>query len=552
MAITKKVLKDFTFLIIPATPERLYNIKRSAYESAGAQVIDTLEDERTPSHIVLINKEWTYTKVLTYLSVHQLPKLTRLVKDEWVSRCIENGNLVEIGADDEILPTTSVKHEPQEESPIIKQEDKDKLEVTPAKKEESDNTNRVKREYEKSESGSGHESAEEPAEKRHKPAHDHRKQTGKTRKLTWDSVLLSKPHKHEKTESENPNQMVIDIFSHLEKHYEAVKDTFRALAYRRAVATLKEQTERKITTAEEAIKLKGIGEHLAEQLQEIVETHHSERLDYFQSKTKNVALELLMGIYGVGPTIARRWVGEGVRTLEDALARPDLTPQQRIGIEHYKDFNTKMPRAETQQHFEIVKATMQKLDKDVIAECMGSYRRKEEFCGDIDIIITLPIGLEPDREKALVRLREVLLNAIVILAKQGFLTCALTGPEPQAYDYNVPRIIDAVGFFDKWYGASTVPSNHGVWRRIDLLIVPPDEIGAARLYFTGNGLFNRTIRLLAQHKGFSLSQHGLFRDVARGKRREKLSEGVLVESKSEHRIFEILEIPYREPEDRNM
>ena len=150
------------------------------------------------------------------------------------------------------------------------------------------------------------------------------------------------------------------------------------------------------------------------------------------------------------------------------------------------------------------------------------------------------------------RLREVLLNAIVILAKQGFLTCALTGPEPQAYDYNVPRIIDAVGFFDKWYGASTVPSNHGVWRRIDLLIVPPDEIGAARLYFTGNGLFNRTIRLLAQHKGFSLSQHGLFRDVARGKRREKLSEGVLVESKSEHRIFEILEIPYREPEDRNM
>ena len=78
------------------------------------------------------------------------------------------------------------------------------MEVTPAKKEESDNTNRVKREYEKSESGSGHESAEEPAEKRHKPAHDHRKQTGKTRKLTWDSVLLSeKPHKHEKTESAN-------------------------------------------------------------------------------------------------------------------------------------------------------------------------------------------------------------------------------------------------------------------------------------------------------------------------------------------------------------
>ena len=122
MAITKKVLKGFTFLIIPATPERLYNIKRSAYESAGAQVIDTLEDERTPSHIVLINKEWTYTKVLTYLNVDQLPKLTRVVKDEWVSRCIENGNLVEIGADDEILPTTSDKHMSRRKSrPLLKE-----------------------------------------------------------------------------------------------------------------------------------------------------------------------------------------------------------------------------------------------------------------------------------------------------------------------------------------------------------------------------------------------------------------------------------------------
>ncbi|KAF5095892.1 hypothetical protein D0Z00_002979 [Geotrichum galactomycetum] len=543
--VKSKVLNNFTFFIIPATPKRLHNIKQSAYESAGAQVIDTLEDEHTPSHIVLVNKEWTYAKVLAYLKVDELPKLTRVVKDEWVSRCIENGKVVEIGADDEILPTTVVKNEPQAEPSEIKQEDKDKFEVLPVKTEESN-------ESDESEYRSNHENTEEPTEKKRKPARDHRKQTGKTRKLTWDSVLLSQPHKVEKTESGNPNQLVIDIFSHLENHYTAAKDTFRALAYRRAVATLKQETDRKITTAEEAIKLKGIGEHLAEQLQEIVETHHSERLDYFHSKVENVALEVLMGIYGVGPAKARRWVGEGVRTLEDALARPDLTPQQRIGIEHYDDFNTKMPRAETQQHFEIVKTVVQKLDKDTIVECMGSYRRKEEFCGDIDIIITLPIGLEPDTEKALVRLREVLLNTVVILAKQGFLTCALTGPDPLAYDYNVSRILDAVGSFDRWYGASTVPSNYGVWRRIDLLIVPPDEIGATRLYFTGNGLFNRTIRLLAQHKGFSLTQHGLFRDVARGKRREKLSEGLLVESKSEHRIFDILEIPYREPEERSM
>lgn len=265
-----------------------------------------------------------------------------------------------------------------------------------------------------------------------------------------------------------------------------------------------------------------------------------------------MALELLTGIYGVGSTTARQWVQEGVRTLDDALARADLTHNQRIGITHYNDFNAKMERAETEQHYNIVKTVVKKLDADAMVECMGSYRRKAELCGDIDIIITLPIGLEPDEKKALERLRELLLNTIVILSQQGFLKCTLAGPDPEAYDYNVPLMLDSESSINKWYGASTIPSMKGVWRRIDLLVVPPDEIGATRIYFTGNGLFNRTMRLLAQHKGMSLTQHGLFRDVKRGKRGEKLSEGELIESKSEHRIFELLKIPYREPEERNM
>jgi DNA polymerase IV len=48
-----------------------------------------------------------------------------------------------------------------------------------------------------------------------------------------------------------------------------------------------------------------------------------------------------------------------------------------------------------------------------------------------------------------------------------------------------------------------------------------------------------------------LNQRGLYKDVMRGKGREKITEGELLESASENRIFEILGVPWRPPEHRN-
>ena len=58
------------------------------------------------------------------------------------------------------------------------------------------------------------------------------------------------------------------------------------------------------------------------------------------------------------------------------------------------------------------------------------------------------------------------------------------------------------------------------------------------------------MRLLAGTKGMRLNQRGLYKDVIRGKRREKLSEGTLVEGKDEKKIFEVLGVPWRPPEHR--
>lgn len=85
---------------------------------------------------------------------------------------------------------------------------------------------------------------------------------------------------------------------------------------------------------------------------------------------------------------------------------------------------------------------------------------------------------------------------------------------------------------------------------MDLLLVPEAEMGAALIYFTGNDIFNRSMRLLARKKGMRLNQKGLYKDVKRGRRGEKLNEGTLVEGRCERRIFEVLGVPWREPGER--
>lgn len=79
-----------------------------------------------------------------------------------------------------------------------------------------------------------------------------------------------------------------------------------------------------------------------------------------------------------------------------------------------------------------------------------------------------------------------------------------------------------------------------MWRRLDLLFVPWDEFGATLIYFTGNDIFNRGIRLLASKKGMWLNQHCLYKDVMRGRQWERIIEGTLVEGQREEKIFEIL------------
>ena len=206
-----------------------------------------------------------------------------------------------------------------------------------------------------------------------------------------------------------------------------------------------------------------------------------------------------------------------------------MTENQRIGIDHYEDFKSRIPRAEVEQHGNVVRKTLHKLDPTFEVIVGGSYRRGADTSGDVDCIITRPAT-------GSAHIRAVVLDQLVPrLIKSGFLVASLATTNRDDGS--------------KWHGASKLP-NSTTWRRLDLLLVPSDEIGAALIYFTGNDIFNRSLRLLASTKGMRLNQRGLYRDVIRGKGREKLSEGTLVEGKDEKKIFEVLGVPWRPPEHR--
>ena len=332
-----------------------------------------------------------------------------------------------------------------------------------------------------------------------------------------------------KSSSQNPNSRTIEVLDQMCKYYDQMNDQWRTLAYRRAITTLRKQTT-KISTSEEAVALPFIGSRLADKIEEIVLTDRLRRLDSTRDDPMDKVLRLFLGVYGVGLSQASKWIQAGHRTLDDLVTKAKLTDSQKIGIEHYHDFAERIPRAEVEAHGKFVISALKKLDPGFQATIMGSYRRGAKDSGDIDLIISKPGA-------SVATLREIVFQELVpSLLKSGFLKVKLASSS---------RHDDGT----KWHGVSCLSSSK-TWRRIDLLLVPDEEMGAALIYFTGNDIFNRSNRLLASKKGMRLNQRGLYKDVIRGKNRERLTEGTLVEGRDEKRIFEILGVPWRGPTER--
>jgi DNA polymerase IV len=348
----------------------------------------------------------------------------------------------------------------------------------------------------------------------------------------------------------NPNARTIEILQQLCDYYIKTNDHWRQHSYRKAINILKRQTV-KITSEEQAMALPTIGPRLAKKIEEIVTTDQLRRLEHAKQDATSIAFDRFYKIYGVGSSQANKWIAQGFKTLEDLQEGAKLNVNQRIGIEHYDDLNTRIPRAEVTALGDYVKGTAKDIDSAVELLVGGSYRRGSDSSGDIDFIVTKK-GTQSAEE-----LLPFLERLVSKLTETGFLVATLAS-------FHSVRMSKPDSSGSKWHGCCILPREvweianpsvekeeyRPIWRRIDFLLVPETEYGAALIYFTGNDIFNRSIRLLASKKGMRLNQRGLYRDVLGGPNRTKLTLGHLLEGRSEKRIFEILGVQWRPPHER--
>jgi DNA polymerase IV len=264
-----------------------------------------------------------------------------------------------------------------------------------------------------------------------------------------------------------PNARTVMILQQLCDYYYRTNNHYRALSYRRAINTLSEQPE-KVTMAKEAEMLPFIGGSIGSKIEEIVKTDRLQILEHTQNDANSQVLQLFLGIYGVGLSTANQWMAKGFRTLDDLLRHAPLTPNQRIGVEHYKDLNTRIQRSEVKALGDHVKDEAAKIDKDIELLIGGSYRRGADSSSDIDIIIT-KAGTKSSEE-----LTPFLEALLANLMKKGFLTATLASHNQRSSSNR-----DNNG--SKWHGCCVLPSTvgfyedgkdgHSPWRRIDFLLV---------------------------------------------------------------------------------
>ncbi|CAJ2502023.1 Uu.00g048760.m01.CDS01 [Anthostomella pinea] len=331
------------------------------------------------------------------------------------------------------------------------------------------------------------------------------------------------------SKKENPNAKTMELLEAWKAERELQSDgKWRAHSLRKAIATLRQQPT-KVTTAAKARLLPNIGDDIADKIHEIVQTGTLRHLEEALSNPDREVLSVFLNIYDVGQSRAYQWIAKGFRTLDDLKAKAELSANQRVGIEHYDDLLTRIPRAEVEALGSCVKKTAKIIDPKVELIIGGSYRRGADDSGDIDMIITKP-GTSTTQDLV------PFLNRLVdTLTGEGFLTVALAAH----------RDGSSIGS-SKWHGCCVLPDSafpgakedyRPVWRRIDLLLVPETEMGAALIYFTGNDLFNRSLRLLARKKGLRLNQR-------------VLSGLGVSEGRDERKIFELLGVHWREPHER--
>ncbi|XP_011163672.1 DNA polymerase beta [Solenopsis invicta] len=326
----------------------------------------------------------------------------------------------------------------------------------------------------------------------------------------------------------NPNQDLCDFLMELADYERNVsKNVYKYNAYRKAAGTLGALTER-VQSGKEAKKLPGIGEKIAKKIDEFLQTGKLQKLEDIKKDETNVSISLLARVSGIGPAKAKELVEAGIKTLEDLKKHQNkLTHHQKLGLKYFDDFEKKIPRAEIVEIEKILKKAIKELNSAYLITICGSYRRGKEESGDIDVLVTHPDYISTAKNE---KKKTISLKAIVeCLEKKKLITDTISLGST------------------KFMGVCRLSEDKDKpFRRLDIRLTFHDQYYCAILYFTGSDLFNKNMRAHALEKKYTLNEYALKRLTTEG------LPGEAEKITSEEDVFKFLDLPYKEPKDRNV
>jgi DNA polymerase lambda len=359
----------------------------------------------------------------------------------------------------------------------------------------------------------------------------------RNQKEKLDSILDQR-HACEALGAVNLNANISTVFEELEHIYSALGDKWREYTYKKAAGIIKRlsiviETEDDVQSLHE---IRGLGTKLVDKVREIVRTGSLQKLQNLKADPKITTLCTFAQVWGAGASTASRWASMGFKTLGDLEAVSDeqiVNRQQRIGLRYFEDFGTRIPRAEVELIAEKVRQALDGLLPGCQVVICGSYRRGNQTCGDVDLLVT-----HENEEK----LQSVLRALISNLSDSGFLTDHLAMPSEACSSCGQPWSLS-------YMGVCCLDDSHR-HRRIDIKVYPQQVFAFALLHFTGSEHFCRSIRHLAKKKGWTLSDLGISKVIRVNK--QKVWKGESSVCLTEQAVFDLLGLAYVAPEQRNI
>ncbi len=311
------------------------------------------------------------------------------------------------------------------------------------------------------------------------------------------------------------NAEIADLFDELADLLDIEgANAFRVRAYRNAARTIRGHAKSMaelVAAGADLSELPGIGKDLAAKIETIVATRRLPLLEEVAARTPR-ALSELMKIGGLGPKrVKALYRSLKVRSLDD-LRRAAIAGRIRElpgfgaktetlireGIERRVALESRMSLKAAEEIAGPLVAWLERCPGVKRVAVAGSYRRRKETVGDLDILVTAT------RDSPVI--------------------------DRFAHGEDVAEVVS------RGKTRSTVRLRSGV--QVDLRVVPEVAYGAALQYFTGSKDHNIAVRKIAAKKGLKINEYGVFRGSKR------------VAGRTEAEVYAEIGLPVMPPELR--